>query len=134
LDAKKLSEIIIENLKLGNDIGHITNLKKFEKNRFFKNLAMLNIVDFINFFYTDSPPNNNLFSTSSTSTATSSTSTSSCEEKNNKKNDNTNDTNENKFFLNKSNIRTIGVVTLNNLNFFKNKIGKFAMGLNNIKK
>lgn len=124
-DAITLSDCIVRSLSVGGDIGHAGLLKDYERERYTRNLAMMSLVDGINTVFKDQHATRPVASSSSAQPDVADSS----EE-------------ENVSFAPRASVgdlplvpkvkqflRSAGMLGIHQLGPVKNKIAKFAMGL-----
>uniref|UniRef100_A0A7S3M4D1 FAD-binding domain-containing protein n=1 Tax=Spumella elongata TaxID=89044 RepID=A0A7S3M4D1_9STRA len=135
-DAITLSDCIVRTMSVGGDIGQASLLKSYEKERYVKNLSMMTLVDGINTVFKDEHATRPVASSSSAASASSHTT-----------NQDKKDTHEKDYvsfsaqatrpgdlpFVPKMKqfLRSAGMLGIHQLGPVKNKIAKFAMGLDN---
>ncbi len=143
-DAITLSDCIVRTLSVGGDIGQASLLKSYEKERYVKNLSMMTLVDGINTVFKDEHATRPVASSSSAAAA-SSFSTSSTLNQDEK--DTPRDASDKDYvsfsaqasrpgdlpFVPKVKqfLRSAGMLGIHQLGPVKNKMAKFAMGLDN---
>lgn len=124
-DAITLSDCIVRTLAVGGDIGHASLLKAYERERYAKNLGMMSLVDGINSVFKDKHATRPVASSSSTTETSDSVGGE-----------------EHVSFAPRSSVgdlplvpkvkqflRSAGMLGIHQLGPVKNKIAKFAMGL-----